>query len=269
MKATASILTFICGSVVGMGVISATQAPPEPKKEEPAFRSLDANLFMQTAAEYRACCYQAYTLAEERLKAEMAKPYGGAQRAVILDLDETVLDNGRFQSTMLRHGWAYDQKVWDRYEKDCVEEVGLIPGAKAFLESAKSLGVAVVYITNRNEKTRETTKAILERHGISVPDSQLFMATTTSDKTERRKKVTETFNVVMLVGDNLRDFDERFKYQPNQGIKGRKEEVDSSKAKFGTTWIILPNSSYGEWGRALGNGAKDVELLLPAIDLKP
>ena len=269
MKAITFGLTFIFGTAVGVGLVSATQAPPGPKKEEPPFRSLDANLYMQTAAEYRACCYQAFALAEERIGQEAIKPSRGAQRAVILDLDETVIDNAVFQSTMIRNGWAYDQKLWDSWEKDHAAEVGLIPGAKPFIESAQKLGFAAIYITNRNEKFREGTKAILERHGIAVPDTQLLMATTTSDKTERRKKAAEMFRIVLLVGDNLRDFDERFKYNAEKGIAGRKSEVDETKAKFGTEWIILPNPAYGEWAKPLGKGAKDVDQLSPAIELKP
>ena len=267
MKSLAFVLTFIFGTAAGVGWVSATQAPPAPQKEDPPYRSLDANLYMQTSAEYRACCYQAFALAEMKLKEETAKPYGGPGRAVVLDLDETVLDNAAFQSTMIRLGLAYDQKLWDVWELQHDKDVGLIPGAKPFIEATKKMHVSIYYITNRNEKSRAETKAILERHGIDVPDENLLMATTTSDKTARRAKVNKT--VVMLIGDNLRDFDERFKFDPAKGTEGRKKEVDETKSSFGTTWIILPNPAYGEWAKPLGKGTKDVDQLVPSIELKP
>jgi acid phosphatase len=255
---------------VGVGVLGASAVRPAAqaplKKEDPPFRGLDANLYVQTAAEYRACCYQAYTLAALRLEQRVKdRPAGGKPPAVVLDLDETVFDNAAFQSMQLRRGLAYDQGLWEVFEEKGADKVELVPGAKAFLTRAKALGVAAVYITNRDEKHRAGTRAVLDRHGIAVPDAQLLLASKTSDKTERRAKAREAFDVLLLVGDNLRDFDETFKYDPQDGIAGRKEAVDGLRDKFGAEWIILPNPAYGEWQKPLGRGAADVELLGPAF----
>ena len=145
----------------------------------------------------------------------------------------------------------------------------LVPGAKEFLSKLKTLGVATVYISNRSEKYRQSTMAALDRLGIAVPNEHLHLSTTTSDKTARRAKVAETFDALIFIGDNLRDFDDRFKFNPNTGIDGRKKEVDATKAKFGTEWIILPNPAYGEWTKPLGRGAKDTDLLVPSFEFKP
>src|SRR5689334_18057736 len=103
----------LIGLLVGLGLTHAQQAIAPFKVESPPFRALDANLYMQISAEYRACCYQAYNLATIRLKERHAAlKDNGKKPAVILDLDETVLDNAGFQAMLLRSGLAYDQRLW-------------------------------------------------------------------------------------------------------------------------------------------------------------
>ena len=244
-----------------------TPATKQTRQDDPPYRALDANLFMQTAAEYRACCLQAYTLADQRLRAKLADwKKGTKDAAVVFDLDETVLDNAAFQTRQLREGWVYDPKRWDEYEKTGGPSVGLIPGAKEFILALKDAGVVPVYISNRKDEFRKETKEILDRHEIAVPDDRLLLATDpkSSDKTPRRKAVEAKFDVLLYVGDNLRDFDEGFKYDDKAGIAGRKAAVDANRAKFGTDWIILPNVAYGEWWtKPLGKGLKDLDQLGP------
>jgi 5'-nucleotidase (lipoprotein e(P4) family) len=269
MKWLAGAILFVFGTFTGAGFLAATQAPPPPKRDDPPYRSLDANLYMQTSAEYRACCYQAFSLAESRLRGILTTPYRGPCRAVILDLDETVIDNGAFQATMIRNGWAFDSGMWNAYEQKYGDRVELIPGAKAFLDVAKSLGFAICYVSNRSESSRAAMHVTLDRLGIDVPDGQLLLATTTSDKTERRAKVAASFCPVLLIGDNLRDFDDRFRYDPQAGIDGRKREVDAVKSEFGYHWIILPNPAYGEWMKPFGKGKVDADALVPSLADKP
>ena len=190
----------------------AIHAPPAFKADSPVYRGLDANLYMQTAAEYRACCYQAYNLATARLKVNLAASnQDPSKSAVVMDLDETVIDNAGYQAMLLRSGLAHDDRLWDLWEEKYPQEVGLIPGAKDFIKAAEALKVTVVYISNRSETFRASTEKALARLEISPKDPKcLKLKTTTSDKTDRRKE-TETASAVLLyVGDNLRDFDERF-----------------------------------------------------------
>src|SRR5262249_41441009 len=91
---------------------------------------------------------------------------------------------------------------------------------------------------------------------------------TTGDKTDRRSWVEARYPVLLYVGDNLRDFDERFAFpekigDPNTAIKNRKDEVDKTRADWGTKWGILPNPVYGEWTRAIGTGAESLNRLVP------
>ena len=245
---------------------TAPEAPPtEPfKLESPPNRGLDANLYLQTSAEYRACCLQAYNLAADRLKANLATRGENANPpAVVFDLDETVLDNGGFQTRQLRSGRAYDQKFWDEWEEKDGGQVGLVPGAKEFIGKLVTGKVHPVYITNRNEKFRDKTRDVLKRLEIAVPDEQLHLSSETSDKTKRRAAVVEKFDVLLWVGDNLRDFDEAFKYDKAKGPDGRKQAVDERKERFGSDWIILPNPAYGEWTKPFSNTPADLDLLHP------
>lgn len=263
---------------IGAQDAGAPAASASFREDEPRLRGLDANLYMQTSAEYRAACYQAYQLAGLRLnEALKANASAGQKFAVVMDLDETVLDNAGFQGWMLRNSTAFDQRLFDRWEQYGGDRVGLVPGAKEFILETEKLGITMVHISNRNDRFRETTKKVLERLGIPVMDDRnLKLSTTTSDKTARRKEVQETdgYNVLLFVGDNLRDFDERFKSPSlnpqssaadlNNAIAKRKDQVDETKANWGTQWIVLPNPAYGEWTKPLGRGEKDIERLASA-----
>jgi acid phosphatase len=265
---------------------AAPQAPAAFRAEVPAFRGLDANLYMQTAAEYRACCYQAYNLAARRLKELLGAPGdNGKKPAVVMDLDETVLDNAGFQAMLLRSGLAYDQRLWDLWEEKNTGQLGLIPGAGDFIREAERLGVTVVHISNRSEKYRAGTEGALARLGIPVRDrKQLKLFTKTSDKTERRKEAEAEYRVLLYVGDNLRDFDERFRCDVDNtratgrtrdpaklaaAIAARKDQVDRTREKWGAEWIILPNPAYGEWTKPLGLGMQDLDRLVPPAPGKP
>ncbi len=259
------VLTFAAGLAVGGLVVIGYIRWTTPAHLNPAtFRGLDANLYTQSSAEYRACCLQAFTLADERVKAKLATR-GESKKppAVVFDLDETVIDNGAYQARQLRTGQPFDTKLWDAWEEHDGDQVRLVPGAKDFLDALAAAKVQAVYITNRGEKFRPQTHAFLKRLEIDVPDDQLHLLVSDdkTDKTGRRAAAAEKFDVLLWVGDNLRDFDEAFKLNKEKGADGRKAAVDERRAKFGTDWIILPNPLYGEWTKAHTNTPADVDVL--------
>ncbi len=272
----------LIGLLAGLGLANAPHAAAPYKPETPAARGLDANLYMQIAAEYRACCYQAYNLATRRLteRHEALKDKGN-KCAVVMDLDETVLDNAGFQAMLLRSGLAYDERLWELWEEKDADKVGLIPGAREFIREAERLGVTVVYISNRSEKFRKANLAVLDRLQLSVKDpKQLKLSEKTSDKTARRAEVESDYTVLLYVGDSLRDFDEQFRSSVDiakekvsaskltAAIKERKNKVDKTREKWGREWIILPNPAYGEWTKALGLGKRDLERLVGEVPAK-
>ena len=237
---------------------------PTPIINGPPLRGLDASLYMLASAEYKACCIQAFRwgalVAKEKLD---AKKDFTRTAAAIIDLDETVLDNGWFQSQQLRDQVDFDARRWEDWEQNGASKVRLVPGAKKFVDRIVELGIVPVFITNRNNSAREQTKSILNRFGFQITDAQLLCAdkTTGSNKTSRREAVLSQYEVLIYVGDNLRDFDERFRYDANGGEEARGKTVDELSEKFGIEWIILPNPSYGEWTKPFTNTSADVNLL--------
>lgn len=247
-------------------------APAALKQDDPPHRGLDANLYMQSSAEYRACCHQAYNLATYRLK-DVAKAKSEKPMAVIMDLDETVLDNSGFQAMQLRANLSFDIRLWYYWEEKCIDRVALVPGAKEFIAEAEKLGVTLVYISNRDDIYKAQTKKVLERFNLALKnDDDLKLATSTSDKSSRMKEAEAKYNVLLYVGDNLRDFTDEFKFgkfdknNPHEielAVEARKKNVDARRNDFGTKFIILPNPAYGEWLKPLGQGMKDFDRLVP------
>ncbi|MFO0844383.1 MAG: HAD family acid phosphatase [Gemmataceae bacterium] len=260
---------LLLGFLLGQGSVAV--APPNPQA-----RALDADTWIQTSAEYHACCLQTYRFAWERLRDKLARlPKEGLPPAVILDLDETVLDNSPFQTWMYRWRLGYDQSLWDRWEEDFPDEVRVMPGAADFLRNAENAGLTVYYISNRNQRTADSTRKALDHLGLSTRDfDRRFLGRTSqtgNDKDSRRETVRKGHRVLMLLGDNLRDFSDEFKApevkptdgpELRKGIAERKAKVDRERAKFGEEWVILPNPVYGEWAKL--QGADPLEVLNPS-----
>ncbi|HYE74971.1 MAG TPA: HAD family acid phosphatase [Blastocatellia bacterium] len=251
------------GSLQTFALQSATST--KLAQANPQERTLDADLYMQASAEYAAVCLQTYAWALERLRAKLAvERHSNLQPAVVMDLDETVFDNGGYQALMYREKLSYIEELWSRWERDYPQDVRLVPGAKAFIDAAEQMGIAVVYISNRLTKNQSSTIAAIKHLDLSTEniDARLLLRDQSSDKTSRRQLAAQRYNVLMLVGDNLRDFSEDFvapRLDANddagqqRAIAERLSKVERVKYRFGNDWIILPNPAYGEWQRLIGN----------------
>ena len=279
---TGNRVAFVVLTIVGLGLVtpcnsqSVTSADRSPgyESEDQAQRGLNANLYMQTSAEYRAACIQAYQFAYQRLHQQLkSKNTQTDKLAVMMDLDETVIDNSGLQTRLFQTGLAYDQRLFDQWEQQGGNEVELIPAAKEFILATRSLGVTVFFISNRNERYRDQTRQTLDRLGIPIRNErELKLSTTTSDKTKRRGEIAEDgYEVLLSIGDNLRDFDESFKTpllsddstiaERTAAIEHRKLVVDQARSNWGRNWIILPNPAYGEWTKPLNRGLDDLQQL--------
>lgn len=209
---------------------------------------LMSTLFHQKAAEMRAIYYQAYNLAALRLDNELRIAGLSKTLAVVVDIDETVLDNSPFEAKSILENSNYP-KYWKEWCE--LAQAKAIHGAVEFLSYAESKGVEIFYITNRKEKFKNATIKNLKKEGFPFTDKKhLLMRTTSSSKKERRQSVEETHKIVLLIGDNLGDFLDIF---DNKNINRRFEITDSLKNEFGKRFIILPNSMYGTWVNAILN----------------
>jgi acid phosphatase len=221
-----------------------TAAPVAPAACNPAESLLNATLWMQRSAEYRASALQAYATATRMLDAALAQtPASPLPPAIVLDLDETSIDNMDFESMVIRRGIAYDQNVWNEWIAE--EGARAMPGAQAFLNYAASRGVTPFYITNRRGGEKQHTKANLEKLGFPVTDETLIVRGDDDprDKTPRRERVAATHRILLLLGDDLNDFIDAGSKTPAE----RMSIIAETQPNWGTKWIILPNPVYGSW----------------------
>lgn len=227
----------------------------------PTLETLDAALWMQTSAEYAAVAVQAWRAATEQLDAgladtawsavlERASGVGGLPPAVIVDVDETVLDNSAYAARLLRSNMGYTSESWSAW----VEEASAppVPGAVDFLRTARDKGVTVFFVTNRDASLEEATRRNLAAVGFApdaAPDVVLMRderPAWDSDKTSRRAEVAATHRVLLLVGDDFNDF-----LHAREDLATRRELWNRHAGRWGRSWIALPNPTYGSWESAL------------------
>jgi 5'-nucleotidase (lipoprotein e(P4) family) len=223
------------------------QAPAEPAQNT---YIEGATLWQQTSGERRALSYQAFALARMMLDRDLRMKRNRKRRAVIVDLDETILDNSRFEGMLLKNRVNYNQKDWTEWI-DRVEATAA-PGAVEFLRYAASRGVQVFYITNRNDIQKAGTAANLKKLGFPNVDDQTLLVQTdpkNSSKEPRRQSVGAQYRIVLLMGDDLNDFSDVF--ENSKTVAGRMATADRYKEEFGKRFIMLPNAMYGNWESAI------------------
>jgi 5'-nucleotidase (lipoprotein e(P4) family) len=219
------------------------QAPAEPADNT---YIEGATLWQQTSGERRALSYQAFALARMMLDRDLRMKRNRKPRAVIVDLDETILDNSRFEGMLLKNRVNYNQKDWTEWI-DRVEATA-VPGAVEFLRYAASRRVQVFYITNRNDVQKAGTATNLKQLGFpNVNDRTLLVQTDpkNSSKEVRRQSVGAKYRIVLLMGDDLNDFSDVF--ENSKTVEGRMAMADRYKEEFGKRFIMLPNAMYGNW----------------------
>ncbi len=218
------------------------------KQVNPNEHLVMATLYQQTADEYRALCYQAYNVGRWRLQAMLDTLSTNKRPAVVVDIDETVLDNSPYEGYLIKSGRSFPDG-W----KSWVNAAGAkaVPGALDFLKFATQNGVDVFYISNRKEAIKAATMHNLKQLGFpQVRADHIFLRTTTSSKESRRQSVLKTHTILLFFGDNLNDFAAVFEHK---SIAERFKQTDAFKEKFGKRFIVLPNAMYGEWEGAIYN----------------
>jgi 5'-nucleotidase (lipoprotein e(P4) family) len=206
-------------------------------------------LYEQKAAEFNALCYQAYNIAKLMLDNKLKDKTIKKKKCVIVDIDETVLDNSPFEAKCILEGTSYP-----KYWKEWVDlgNAKPMPGAVKFLSYALSKGVETFYVTNRTLDGRDITLKNLKAFGFPNVDS-LHLITKNdkvSSKEIRRKKIAEKYEIMLLIGDNLADFAAVY---DNQTVDKRFAATDSLKNEFGKNFIVIPNPMYGDWENAIYN----------------
>jgi len=241
MKPNSIIVAALFSGIVGFSSCKSTKPTAGSITAEPVHPTLYATLFQQEAAEYNALCLQAYNVAALRLE-EASKHASIKPQAVILDIDETVLNNIPYQAEVIKKNLSYPAGWAEWMEQASAEPLA---GVVAFLLKAKEKGIAVFYVSNRKNTFKQATIRNLKEKNLPFADEDhVLLRTTSNEKESRRQKVMEQYNVIMLIGDNLGDFDGIFE---GTNAEKRRSEVMDNAANFGTKWIVLPNAVYGNW----------------------
>jgi 5'-nucleotidase (lipoprotein e(P4) family) len=231
------------------GSISAVAQSNQPPADNRYIEG--AVLWQQSSGERRALSYQAFALArlmldrDLRMNRRLRKP-----RAVIVDLDETILDNGLYQGMQVRNDVDFNQKDWTEWVNRA--EATAVPGSVEFLSYAAARGVTVFYITNRNDIQKQGTATNLKKLGFpNINDQTLLVQTDpkNSSKEPRRQSVGAKYHIVLLMGDNLNDFAKVF--EDSTTVESRIAAADRFKEEFGKRFIVLPNAMYGDWELAI------------------
>ena len=231
--------------------------------------NLNAVLWVQSAAEYDAAALSAYHAAAARLDAALADTSWDALApgeranpaaldtlppAVILDVDETVLDNSPYQARLVRDGGTYDEASWAAWVEE--RNARPVPGVLDFARAAAARGVTLVYLSNRAEHLQDATLDNLRAVGMPVADESVFLGLGTlvdgceqagSEKDCRRQLAGRKYRVLMQFGDQLGDF---VAVEANTPA-ARQALVDRHAGWFGDRWWMLPNPTYGGWEPAV------------------
>jgi 5'-nucleotidase (lipoprotein e(P4) family) len=219
-------------------------APAAPSPAEPG-QPLAIH-WTRTAAEHRAVFLQAYRLAGERVQSLAAGRAAGTW-AVILDADETILDNSEYQKERASLGLPWTQESWTAWVRR--EAADTLPGAAGFMALVRQLGGRVAVVTNRMDYECGDTRDNLAKLGVPVDLLLCRPSSAPSDKNPRFRAVAEgtadpsvpAAEVLLWIGDNIQDF---------PGLTQAARAGDGSVlAEFGSRFIVLPNPMYGSWER--------------------
>jgi acid phosphatase len=260
----AAIVVFIiaagaCASAPEPPVVSAADAAADAGREDIGLDNLNAVLWVQTAVEYRANSLQAYRLARYLLDdaledtsrtaaLEQVGDYAALPPAIILDIDETVLDNSFFEARLTLDNETYSEELWDAWALQ--EAATPTPGALDFIRYATAREVTVFYVTNRRAHLEAATRANMRDLGFPLREDIDDVLTRGelpewegSDKTPRRQKVAAEYRVLLMFGDNMGDFTAA----SSGSLEERRAFAERYRDFWGTRWITLANPTYGSF----------------------
>jgi 5'-nucleotidase (lipoprotein e(P4) family) len=227
---------------------------------------LHSTLWVQTSAEYVISTRQVYSMALEDLDAAYRDPQWNVALehtessaelppAIIVDIDETVLDNAGHAARAIIAGEGFVQEIWRAWVREAASPA--VPGSIEYLRRADEMGIAIFYISNRLRDLEEPTRKNLEAVGCPIrQDIDVVLLRDErpdwgSDKFSRRVWIAKDFRVLQIVGDDLRDF---VAVPEDADDTARIEIALAHRDRWGQGWYLLPNPIYGGWEQALMRG---------------
>jgi acid phosphatase len=222
---------------------------------------LNSVLYHQSAAEFEFLCQQSFAAALKQIDLALAqKDWTAAEEqigqdlsrlsksAVIVDVDETMLDNSPYQARALRDRVEFTPETWGAWVRE--EAAREMPGAIAFTQALEARGIRVIYLSNRDLSEVQATKNNMVRLKFAnAEDDSAYLFRNGKDpkhtKGVRRAQAAAEYRILMLVGDNLGDFTERYRSSHSE----RKKVIADALQQgwLGSRWVIIPNTMYGSW----------------------
>jgi 5'-nucleotidase (lipoprotein e(P4) family) len=255
MKARKTLILGLLLAALSGGSVRAQEVPP-------ASDLLLATLWTQRAVEYKANALTVFALARIRLDealadkgwtaapAEQTGDFANLPPAVVIDVDETLLDNSKYQVWMMRANQSFSTRSWNQF---CAAQVSTaIPGAVEFTKYADSKGVKVFYVTNRGVETEKDTRENMQKLGFPMGgnvDTFLMQGEKpdwTGAKGTRRAVITKDYRVLLNIGDNFGDFDDRYRTSEADRMKA----FEAGQPYWGRQWLMLANPTYGSFDTA-------------------
>ncbi|CAQ82705.1 MULTISPECIES: 5'-nucleotidase, lipoprotein e(P4) family [Photorhabdus] len=209
-------------------------------------QNTSAVLWMQNSSEYLALVAQAFNIAKDAF--DRADNIPGKKKAVVVDLDETILNSTSYNAQQIKSGELSNQRNWEEWVSK--EKSSPIPGAVDFVNYIINNGGEIFYVSNRKSDDYQHTMNTLIKNGFPhVSEKTLLLRDKTSNKQHRFNTIIASgYHIVVFMGDNLNDFGDIFYRKKNNK---RKELVMMNAPNFGYKFIMMPNPIYGSWENVL------------------
>lgn len=235
----------------------AAQEALKQKQQYQAETETMGLLWMRTSAEYRALAYQGYNVAMNAVKRAVTDPsHQRKPLAIVLDADETVVDNTKLMGESIINGnGRFDAPWWRQAVHQGKSQA--MPGAVEFLNEVHKQGVEIFYVSNRYAPVNldVTIQNFKELGFPSVDKDHVLLFEKDSDKQPRFDMIVKKYYVVVYMGDNAGDFPIGTK---GKTLAERNSIIDAHKEDFGTTFVVFPNPAYGSWVSALAKGYQNL-----------
>ena len=259
-KVSATANHTVTNNAVANNVVTNDVAAQEALKQKQQYQAETETmglLWMRTSAEYRALAYQGYNVAMNAVKMAVTDPsHQRKPLAIVLDADETVVDNTKLMGESIVNGNGHFDAPWWRQAVHQGKSQAM-PGAVEFLNEVHKQGVEIFYVSNRYAPVNldVTIQNFKELGFPSVDKDHILLFEKDSDKQPRFDMIAKKYYVVLYMGDNVGDFPIGTK---GKTLAERNDIIDAHKEDFGTTFVVFPNPAYGSWVSALAKGYQNL-----------
>ena len=254
------VVSAIANPTVTNNVVANDVAAQESLKQKQQYQAETETmglLWMRTSAEYRALAYQGYNVAMNAVKMAVTDPsHQRKPLAIVLDADETVVDNTKLMGESIVNGnGRFDAPWWRQAVHQGKSQA--MPGAVEFLNEVHKQGVEIFYVSNRYAPVNldVTIQNFKELGFPSVDKDHVLLFEKDSDKQPRFDMIAKKYYVVVYMGDNTGDFPIGTK---GKTLAERNAIIDNHKEDFGTTFVVFPNPAYGSWVSSLAKGYQNL-----------